>query len=136
MSNKIPSSVIEITEREDLRVGDIATFNYQGHEFTGEVWSRNGGTLIVGSAPVLHGDGAWSKHHTFVRAFRPAPSLPTEPGAVILITECRGERVNEPVVAVRNGEGTWWSHGRGFDGCNWHGPEDITEWTLAKVVPA
>lgn len=135
MNNKIPSSAKEITDREDLRVGDIATFTYRDHEFTGEVWRRNGDSLIVGSATARYGDGVWSKHLTFVRAFRPAPALPTEPGAVILVTECRGTRVGKPVVAWWDDvEGSWTTPAHRFGGMTTHDARDITEWTTATVV--
>lgn len=127
---------IKITKREDLRVGDIATFTYRGHEFTGPLWRRSGDSLIVGSAPARHGNGTWSNHLTFIRAFRPTCALPTEPGAVILVTECRGERADEPVLAVLASTGRWWTHEQMFDDHAGHLPEHITEWTTATVVPA
>lgn len=37
----------------------------------------------------------------------PIRDLPTEPGSVILVTECRGERVDEPVVAMLSALGDW-----------------------------
>ena len=36
---------MEITNRDDLRVGDVATFAYRGHEFTGPLWKDDNGAL-------------------------------------------------------------------------------------------
>lgn len=129
-------TIIEIKDRESLRVGDIATFAYDGHEFTGPLWTEGGGTLFIGDAHVRYSTGDFFGNFEFVRATREAPPLPTEPGAVILVTECRGERVDEPVLVVLDGEGDWRTFGRTFGGCMWHLPRHITEWTPAKVVPA
>lgn len=89
---------MEITNREDLRVGDVATFAYMGHEFTGPVWERKHGTLFVGSEAIRYehwptGRVRWSEPFDFVRATRETPALPTEPGSVIYVTEARGEVV-------------------------------------------
>lgn len=127
---------MDITNREDLRVGDIATFAYDGHKFTGPLWERSTGTLLIGDSTVRAINGLWLAGHTFVRATRPAPSLPTEPGSVILVSECRGERVDEPVLAVLAGDGEWVTFGRMFGEHNWYLPEHIAAWTPAKVVAA
>lgn len=127
---------MEITSRVDLRVGDIATFTYQGHEFTGPLWNGIRDDLTLGDTLVRFPMGTWSHYFEFVRATRPAPSLPTEPGSVILVSECRGERVDEPVLAMMISEGEWVTFGHMFAGYDWYLPEDITEWTPAKVVAA
>lgn len=128
---------MEITNREDLRAGDIATFTYNGHEFTGPLWGRGEWSLIIGSTSVRHGDGAWNDYFTFVRATREMPPLPTEPGSVILVTECRGERVDEPVVAWWDDvEGYWLTPTHRFGGMTTHDARDFTDWAPAKVVPA
>lgn len=128
---------MEITNRDDLRVGDVATFTHHGHEFTGPLWEREEGTLFLGPEGVRYGHKSrWSEYFTFVRATREVPPLPTEPGSVILVTECRGVRVDEPVLAVRDIEGEWTTPTGRLAGYRWHLPEHITEWTPAKVVPA
>lgn len=130
-------TIIEIKDRESLRAGDIATFAYQGHEFTGPMWGRGERSLLIGSTSVRHGDGAWNDYFAFVRATREMPPLPTEPGAVILVTECRGERADEPVVAWWDDvEAYWTTPTRRFGGMTSHMPYHIAEWTPAKVVPA
>ncbi|WP_102508170.1 hypothetical protein [Sanguibacter massiliensis] len=129
-------TVIEITNRDDLRVGDVATFAYRGHEFSGPLWKREDGRLFLGGEIVRYAIGVWSGYFTFVRATREAPSLPTEPGSVILVTECHGERLDPPVLAVCDGDGEWLTLARAIDGSRWHLPKHITAWTPAKVVPA
>lgn len=132
---------MEITNRDDLRVGDVATFTHHGHEFTGPLWEREEGTLFLGPEGIRYehrptGELKWSQYFKFVRATREMPPLPTEPGALILVTECQGERVDEPVLAVLASTGRWWTHGQKFNDYSGHYPEQVTEWTLAKVVPA
>lgn len=132
---------MEITNKDDLRVGDTATFTYDGHEFTGPLWEREKGTLFIGSEGVLYehwstGEIRWSNYYEFVSGTREAPALPTEPGAVILVTECRGERADKPVVAWWDDVETYWlTPTRRFGGMTTHDSPDITEWTPAKVVP-
>lgn len=129
-------SVIEIKDRDDLRVGDTATFTYRGHEFTGPLWSSGPGHLGLGITSLRAGGGSWYAAFDFVRATREMPPLPTEPGSVIYVTECRGERADEPVIAVRAGDGEWVTPAEFFAGCLWHRPDHFTEWAPAKVVPA
>lgn len=129
---------IEITKREDLRVGDIATFSYKGREFTGPLWEVENGALYIGAAALRLANGHWTTMFDFVRATRPAPALPTEPGATILVSECRGERLNPPILAVRDCDGEWLTLAREIGGSRWvgHLPEHITEWAPAKAIPA
>lgn len=131
-------SVIEITDREDLRVGDVATFAFDGNEFTGPLWTEGTGTLFIGPALVRYGgDSDYWSDCTFVRATREVPDLPTEPGSAVLVTECRGERADKPVVAWWDDVETYWiTPTRRFGGMTTHDSPDITEWTPAKVVPA
>ena len=130
-------SVIEIKDREDLRVGDIATFAYDGHELTGPLWTEGGGSLYIGAALFRFSDGRWFDPYEFVRATREVPDLPTEMGAVILVSECRGERADKPVVAWWDDvETDWITPTHRFGGMTTHDSPDITEWTPAKVIPA
>ena len=77
------SKTITITDIADLRVGDIATLSYDGHEFTGEVWVSPYGELIVGATCARFNSGRPSHVATFVSATREVPDLPTELGSVI-----------------------------------------------------
>ena len=127
---------MEITNRDDLRVGDIATFTYQGHEVTGPLWTEGDRSLYVGAALFRFSDGCWFDQYELVRATREVPDLPAEPGSVILVSECRGERLDPPVLAVCDGDGEWLTLARAIDGSRWHLPAHITAWTPAKVIPA
>lgn len=129
-------SAIEITNRDDLRVGDVATFTYQGHEFTGPLWNGTRDDLALGDTLVRFPMGTWSHYFEFVRATREVPDQPTEPGAVILVSECRGERLDPPVLAVLDSDGTWITFGHAIATYDWHNPEHITAWKPAKVIPA
>ena len=125
---------MEITNRDDLRVGDIATFTYRGHEFTGEVWSEREGSLIVGPDIVRYSDGAWSDYFTFVRATREMPPLPTEPGSVIEIITIDDHHI-EPTVAMLDDANDWMLAVRRDE--RWTlTPYRITAWRPMKVVPA
>lgn len=61
----------------------------------------------------------------------PMPPLPTEPDTFILAT-VRGVKA---VALVLGGDG-WWRTSKRVGGCRLHGPEHITAWRPAKVVPA
>lgn len=131
MSNKIPSSVIEIKNRGALQVGDTATFAYNGHEITGDVWSQ-AGRAMIGKMP-LETDEEWDLDLDFVRATRPAPVLPDVPGSVIEITAIDGHTI-EPNLAMLDAADDWM--------LAYHRDErwalkahQITEWRPMKVVP-
>ena len=76
-------SVITITDIADLRVGDIATLSFEGHEFTGEVWEGERGSLFIGLTIVHYRVGDPSPSLTLISATREVPDLPTEMGSVI-----------------------------------------------------
>ena len=61
---------------------------------------------------------------------KPAFTLPTEAGAIIIATEVRG--VKGEWVAVLDEEGDW--YGPNFDDYHFHKPEHITAWKPARVV--
>ena len=125
---------MEITSRVDLRVGDIATFTYQGHEFTGPLWTEGDGSLYVGAALFRFSDGCWFDPYEFVRATREAPALPTEPGSVIEITAI-DENPIEPTLAMLDDESEWMLANRRDGGWALLARE-ITGWRPMKVVPA
>lgn len=136
-------SVIEITNRDDLRVGDTATFTYDGHEFTGVVWEREEGTLFIGAEAVRYehratGELRWSEFLDFVRAVREVPDLPTEPGSVIYVARLiDAEPYTDPSPMLLMANGQWVTTNPGARGEHmWLIAEQIAEWTPAKVVPA
>jgi hypothetical protein len=73
-------------------------------------------------------------------ASRDAPSareLPTEPGAVVLVTELRGATFDPPIVAVRDEDTddvAPWHTGVRIDGARIHDTDQITDFIPARVV--
>lgn len=66
------------------------------------------------------------------------PSLPTEPGAVVLAYEVRGMNLDRPQLLVRSERtGLWWSPTPLGDDERWHHDDEaIRRWSPAVVVPA
>lgn len=133
---------MEITNRDDLRVGDTATFAYSGHEITGPLWERESdrGSLVLGSACLRYqyrptGEIRWSKYFTFVRATRPAPVLPTAVGSVIEISVVGDTHLFVPILAMLTAVDEW-TLPRQIEGRWAVAPYRITEWRPMKVVPA
>lgn len=129
-------SVIEIKDQDGLRVGDVATFAYAGHEFTGRLWTEGGKTLYVGDALVRYTSGN-SGPYEFVRATREVPDLPTEPGSLIHIVRLTdAEPFDKPLAALLMNNGQWVTLAPIGKHHTWLISEQIAEWTPAKVVPA
>lgn len=64
---------------------------------------------------------------------QPEPKpLPTEPGSVITATEVRGVKGEWQMILRDDGD---WLSAKSIGGYYWHYPEDITDWTEARVVP-
>ena len=76
-------ATITITDIADLRAGDIATFSFNDHEFTGKAWEGEDGGLLVGSTIVRYFDGNPSPYVSLISATRTLPALPIELGSVI-----------------------------------------------------
>jgi len=66
-------TTITITDIADLRAGDVATCSYEVHEFTGEVWEGEHGTLLVGGTLVRYVDGLPNIRITLISATREVP---------------------------------------------------------------
>lgn len=98
------TTTIEITRVEDLQPGDVATFSYKGHEFTGEVWMSNDGLLNIGQTFITGPSGRINK---FVRATRPAPPLPTTPGSVIEAANGTAIQGHFWMLIEHNGDRPW-----------------------------
>ena len=66
----------------------------------------------------------------------PEPELPAELGSVILVTEFKGEALDEPIYAVADGVGYWWARFGGIfpDGGRGANPVEITGWKKARIV--
>lgn len=132
-------TTITITNREDLRPGDDAKFEFidfrQGkHPVTGPLWTQEGQNLIVGGDPVRFSDGMWGRAYRFVSATRTVPDLPTEPGSVIHVYEARGKRFEKPVLAVLDELGRDWFTPISVDGYFWHSPDHITDWRNVEIT--
>lgn len=128
-------SVVEIMNRGALQVGDTATFAYNGHEITGVVWSQ-AGRAMIGKMPLGTAE-EWDPDLDFVRATREVPALPTEPGSVIhIIRLIDAEPFDEPRAAALLGDASWVTLTPDGNSHTWLIPEQIAEWTPAKVVPA
>lgn len=70
---------IQINSAEDLREGDYATFSFEGHEFSGELYRDSYGDLVLGpSLDVVHSDGRMFGDIEFVSATRGPRELPTK----------------------------------------------------------
>lgn len=132
-------ATITITDRDDLRPGDNATFEYVdfagvGHPNTGPLWAGGLNSLLVGGDTVRFQDRTWSTYFRFVSATRTVPDLPTEPGSVIHVYEVRGKRFEKPVLAVLDELGrNWLTSSRIWD-LHWHAPEDIADWRPVEVT--
>jgi hypothetical protein len=67
----------------------------------------------------------------------PVRDLPTEPGAVVLVTELRGETFDPPIPALRDtdrDDRAPWCSGGHVGGDRFHDSRDITGWIPARVV--
>lgn len=122
-----------IENRDDLRVGDEATFGYKGNTFSGTVW-EDLGTLFVGSVWVRICAGEWNTMFTFISATRDAQALPTEPGSVIQVKQVWGVKRDEWVTALLDADGDWVMTKR-FDGRMFASADGIEVWRPAQVVP-
>lgn len=136
-------SVIEIKDRDDLRVGDVATFAVEDddgvmHAFSGEAWSYSKGGISVGANYVRYRNGVWAPGFHFVRATRVVPDLPTEPGSVIYVSRLiNAEPYTDPRPMLLMANGQWVTTNPGARGEHlWLIDKQIAEWTPAKVVPA
>lgn len=119
-------SLIEITDVDDVRAGDLVTLSWKGHEFTGLAWttSSDGRYMYVGPDIVSDRYGGCE----FVKATREGPQLPTEPNSVIVdVTTTYGDK---RALMVRDEDGEWRD---ALSGDAWSSVE-IKSWTPAKIV--
>ena len=101
-------AVITITDIADLRVGDIATLNYEGREFTEEVWAATGGEMLVGGTPVRYLADQRSAF-TFISAARETPeSREPKPGEAWRLTLSDGSECSAVVCTGPSGAYEWW----------------------------
>ena len=128
-------TTITITDIADLRVGDIATLSYKGHEFTGEVWAGTYGELFVGGAFARYVDGHPSPVTSLVSATRELPDLPTKLGSVIanVVTE-DGDRYDwAMLVDPTDRSGVSWVGVSSADTYGWAHPDQIVSWDACTI---
>ena len=123
-------ATINITDIADLCAGDIATFSYEGHEFTGEVWEGESGGLLVGATLVRDSNELPRHPISLVLATRKA-ALPTEPGAVIAnVIASNGYHYDwAMLVDPMDGSGRKWI----VSDADEYGPDQIVSWTPCTV---
>lgn len=112
---------------EDVRVGDTIRVECPAFGMTitrtGTVASLDGhGSPRTAEDGCLWGATILGEATTVTLLDRPEPTLPTEPGAVILCAEVRGEPYDG--IAVLGSAGAWWTPVP-VGGCSFHKPEDI-----------
>lgn len=95
-----------------VRIDDIGNLRSAAHRIIGPWYMSGRGDLTV---------------HLLDR---PAPSLPTEPGSVIVDATIRGV---EGCTAICEGEDIWTTVDY-VEGYLFHDPRDITAWTPARIV--
>lgn len=123
---------------KNVRVGDRIRVEYMSgpveYVRTGVVVALTAeGTALAEDDRIL-----WSatQQGTITLLDRLAPVLPSEPGSVIIATIHRTTGVL--LVLDDTDDPSWWSAVRvttPTGPARWHSPQDITEWTHAKVVP-
>ena len=126
-------TTITITNINQLRAGDIATLSYEGHEFTGEVWTGAYGELRVGATFIRFADGRSNSDTHLVSATREVPDLPTELGSVIANVDTLFGHYDWAMLAgLANGMALSWivSSANRY---RWVRPEEITSWTPCTV---
>ena len=128
-----------ITLREgdviEIRMGDITT-----RGTVGKVHTDSGGeTPRVEWITTPDGQTLWSGLFLSLRGSEvylvstAKPPLPATPGSVLTRAVIRGEEVEGPIILDRDGD---WLTTRPVAGCWDHRAEDITDWTVGRVVEA
>ena len=129
LSTLRPGDVIEI------RWGDITTRGPVGKVRTLSDGETNRTYAII----TPDGQTLWSDLHITLRRSEvylvstAKPALPTELGSVLTRAVIRGKEVEGPIIL--DIEGTWLAP-RPVAGCWNHRAEDITDWTVGRVVEA
>lgn len=127
-------------EREDILPGDTIKATTDAHgvtqERSGKVAYQNADGIRTDEHGYIWFSG-WADKWVFDLIDRPKPALPTETSSIIIATRVRGVDGCWPMFLRKHSEHhlSWWAV-EGINGFMGHDPEDIEEWTLAKVVPA
>ena len=128
-----------ITLREgdviEIRMGDITTRGTVGKVHTGS----GGETPRVEWITTPDGQTLWSALFLSLRGSEvylvstAKPPLPATPGSVLTRAVIRGEEVEGPIILDRDGD---WLTTRPVADTWYHRAEDITDWTIGRVVEA
>ena len=133
----------EVTDLSTLRPGDVIEVRW------GDVTTRGPvGTIHTGSGgettrvewiTTPDGQTLWSGLFLRLRGSEvylvstAKPSLPATPGSVLTRAVIRGEEVDGPIVLDVDGD---WHSPRPIADTRYHRAEDITDWTIGRVVEA
>ena len=127
---------ITITDLAQVRDGDNCTVEIEDRQYTGPAYAGEGDILLWGGFLLRHSCGEPDAYVTFISATREAPTLPTEPGSMILVHEAWGETCDPPVVAVHDGDSVDpWKASRQVGAFFWLSDKDITRWQECDVTP-
>ena len=119
----------------EVRWGDVTTRGPVGTIHTGS----GGETTRVEWITTPDGQTLWSGLFLSLRGSEvylvstAKPPLPATPGSVLTRAVIRGEEVEGPIILDRDGD---WLTTRPVAGCWDHRAEDITDWTVGRVVEA
>ena len=128
-------TTITITNINQLRAGDIATFSsFGGHEFSGEVWENKRGDLLIGPAVVRYFDATPSPSATLISATRTLSDLPSKPGSVIANVVTRdGCHYDWAMLAGPEDSAELWWVATTSVRYDWVRPDQITSWDACTV---
>lgn len=129
----IPSSVPprgeyrrgDVISRNDLRVNDVIDHWYKDKLIS------EGHAVLIPSSWLYNGS---SEHEEIRLVHRPEPELPTEPGAVVLVTEVQGQKIDPPIKSMRDDEDLWMGVSAFPDGGHAATSEEITGFKNARIV--
>ena len=119
----------------EIRMGDITTRGPVGKVHTGS----GGETTRVEWVTTPDGQTLWSALFLSLRGSAvylvstAKPPLPATPGSVLTRAVIRGEEIEGPIVLDVDRD---WLTTRPVAGCWDHRAEDITDWTIGRVVGA
>ncbi len=128
------TKTITIDRVEDLQDGDIATFNFYGHEYTGPAYIDHGDLIFCDRIVIWKNGEQAPLAARFVKATREIPTLPTEPLSVITDVVIDTGRRFSHAVLTKEKSYDWLA----TDGTYYRTLQDneIVSFKLGKVVAA
>lgn len=131
-------STTTITDLADVQPGDIVTWTLGGHEYSGPCYETRSapGARFVSGLLLRYATGNPHNGLTFVRAERPAPEPPSEPGTVLLVHGIDGKALTTPRVAIVDADGNaLFGLDDGPGSPEWRELDRITSWQAVDVTP-